>query len=414
MEKPYPEQKWLPRSKSDARVEKTPALQEFTTQVSLIKQFILDFGLIILVVSSLGLVISEVLRVEVILEAIEVPEDVQKLGYTGKIVAEQLADAALEFDLETRELSSQNSWHNDMENLPGVDTDARIKDISLPGSSFTIRYIARFLRQELGLHSDYVRGEIVHENNGLKLTLRNLSVANVPAVHLNKDNIEELIKAGGAALLQLTSPSVLAVNAFHKFKSSLSKPDAQKAAEQQFQYCLKYLPTTDDALVLTLWGITLENPDRPDEAIEKYRRATEADSHYAIVYNIWGAFLNNLKHPEEAIEQFRKAIAINPKYAYAHNNLGIALIKLKRYEEAVEQYRKAIEIDPKYANARNNLGIALSSLERYEEAIEQFRKAIEINPKHAKACTNWDIALRNLKQPYKTTEEYNHACVPSP
>lgn len=137
----YQKPKWGLRSKPDAHAEKALAFQQHSNYVTLAR----NWALIGLLALGLMLLIIEARRPEVILEPIEVPEDIAKLGYSGIVVAEQLADAALDIELETQELSSKNSWHKDAMNIHGVGTNARIQDISVPGSPFTIRSIARFI-----------------------------------------------------------------------------------------------------------------------------------------------------------------------------------------------------------------------------------------------------------------------------
>jgi hypothetical protein len=123
----------IQNSNTDAHAEKPLILQLLVNEVSLIKLFILDSGLIILLLLGLAALIKEVRRPEVILDTIEVPEDIAKQGYAGNIVAEQFADVALNIELETQELSAQNSWHKYAVNMPEVETNAHIPDISVPG-----------------------------------------------------------------------------------------------------------------------------------------------------------------------------------------------------------------------------------------------------------------------------------------
>lgn len=406
------------RSKADVPTEKISKLQSLTNQVSLIKNFTLDFGLIILVVSGLGLFIFEIFRFEVILEPIEVPEDIAKQGYTGVVIAEQLTDAALNIERNTKELSSEFAWHKEALNMSDIRTSSRTLDISVPGSPFSIRSIARFIRKEMGLPADYLRGEIVHERKGLTLTLRNLSDPNIAAVTISKKTIGELFPKGGSALVYLTAPSVLAMNAYHKFNNSLSNSIGLEAnyneAVRLFNYCLKHPPATDDSLMHFLWGSALQNMNRPEEAIEQYRNAIVINPNYAEAYNNLGNAFLDLKHPEDAIKQYIKTIDINPNNAEPYNNLGIALLNLKRPEEAIKQYRKAIDINPNVAEPYNNWGVAIQDIKRPDEAIEHYSKAIDINPNYAEAYSNWGNALQELKRPEEAIEFYRKAITINP
>lgn len=272
---------WGPSSSSNSHSQKIPIIQRYTNYISLVKQFIFDLGLIGLVVLGLVLFFIEVFRYEIILDPIEVPDDIAKSGYSGIVVAEQLADAALNVKLEIQELSARSSWHRETENMREIGTSANSPDISVPGSQFSMRFITRFIRQEFGLQSDYLRGELVHKNNYFVLTLRNLTAANIPAIHISKNDkeIEQLFQEGGAALLRLTDPKATAIYAYHKFKNEL--PDSARLnfsyvqAEHAFSYCLKYPPKTDDILVRALWARALLDLNRPEKAFEQYRKATE-------------------------------------------------------------------------------------------------------------------------------------------
>jgi tetratricopeptide (TPR) repeat protein len=209
----------------------------------------------------------------------------------------------------------------------------------------------------LGLHADHLQGEIVHEENGLSLTLRTLSDAKIPAVRISKKGIEQLFQEGGAALLQLTNPSASAMFAYHKLNKSLSdfavREANYKEAVRLFEYCLKYQPTAP--LALYLWGSALNDLKRPEEAIKLYLKATDIDPYYVDAYYNWGNALQKLKRYKEAIEQYRMATNIDSKYASAYISWSKALKDLKRYKEAIEQYRKAIDTDPKAVDACNIL-----------------------------------------------------------
>ena len=421
MRKRNPIIRWKSRTGATAPpTAATPAMQRYASFAASLRQLVVDWGLIGLLLVGSGLLISEVLRPEVVLDPIEVPEDIAKLGYSGVVVAEQFADAATDIELETQELSSQNSWHKEAENLRGIGTLSHTPDITVPGAAMSMRSFARFIRQELGLHSIYLHGEIVHEPNGLVLSLRNLSTANIPAerVAISGNSIAGLFPAGGRALLKLSTPAALAMHQYHQFNTHLESPTRDSSyaeAMQLFEYCLKFPPTTDDALVLYLWGSAFQDLKRPYEAIGQFQKAIQTDPNFSYAYNGWGNALLNLNRAEEAIVKYRKAIELDPKYVNAYINGGNALHRvLKRPEEAIAQFKKAIGLDPKNADAYNNWGKALKDLKRPIEAIEQFKKAIELDPKNADAYNNWGEALADRNRPNEAIEQYRNATALDP
>ncbi|KKM67514.1 hypothetical protein LCGC14_1470380, partial [marine sediment metagenome] len=117
-----------------------------------------------------------------------------------------------------------------------------------------------------------------------------------------------------------------------------------------------------------------------EEAIEKYKKATELNPEYADAYINWGISLAGLGKREEAIEKYKKATELNPEYALAYSNWGISLAGLGRHEEAIEKYQKAIELNPEYVEAYSNWGLSLYSLGKHEEAIEKYKKASKLAP----------------------------------
>ena len=62
-----------------------------------------------------------------------------------------------------------------------------------------------------------------------------------------------------------------------------------------------------------------------------------------------GITYDNLNRYNDAIEAYRQALRINPEYADAWDNLGFAYRKLNRYNDAIEAYRQALRINPEDA-----------------------------------------------------------------
>ena len=65
--------------------------------------------------------------------------------------------------------------------------------------------------------------------------------------------------------------------------------------------------------------------------------------------------LTQLGRPDEAIERYRRALQLNPRDDNAHNSLGWTLASGGRIAEAVPHFQRALEINPANLNARRNL-----------------------------------------------------------
>lgn len=115
------------------------------------------------------------------------------------------------------------------------------------------------------------------------------------------------------------------------YKQGLSQLEAKQfeAAAGELEQSLALRPDFIEvriALAETCeqWGLALEGQDKKPEAIEKFRRALEADPR-ADTYNHVGVLLARSGRLREAIASFRAALALQPDFHNAQVNLGQAL-----------------------------------------------------------------------------------------
>ena len=147
-----------------------------------------------------------------------------------------------------------------------------------------------------------------------------------------------------------------------------------------------------------LAGLLLEQGE-PDEAIDEYRRLLEIHPDSAEAHSNLGALLERRGLRDEAIEHYRRAVAARPDYPDALFNLGTALVARGEPDEAVDHYRRAIELRPGFAQAHNNLGNALLARGELDEAIAQYRAALDGDPEHSAARRNLATALELKEAP---------------
>ena len=417
MQKRYPNQRWMPPLPSQAEKSKTSRLAVWAEHLSSVRKILLDMSFFALLIGFGVVVYKELKRTEIILDAIEVPEELKKSGYTGTVIAEKLLDEARRIGFETRELSRNTSWRKEAGHVNEMGVDMHMPDIQVPGAGFTLRLLVRYLRQEMemGFKTTYLRGEIIEAKSGYCLTLRNISEKDSPAVQTqSQSDLEQLLhEQGGDALLKVANPSILAVRAYHGFDKQIAAKvpydKAYKTFNELIDYCLKYPPSADNALAFTLKGNVLKSLKRPEEAIVQFKNALDLDPNYAYAYNGWGSTLQKLKQYEEAIAKFQKATELYPDYAIAYSNWGNALNYLKRFDEAIAKHQKATDLDPNYAYAFINWGVALSNLERYDEAIAKFQKAADLDPNYAVIYNNWGIALEKMGRSKEAEEKFKIA-----
>jgi tetratricopeptide (TPR) repeat protein len=82
-----------------------------------------------------------------------------------------------------------------------------------------------------------------------------------------------------------------------------------------------------------------------DKAIAERERALALDPSEPGALTVYGNSLRNAGRPEEAIPVFQKAIRLNPfSSAYNYTNFSNALRMTRRLEEAVSASKKAIQL----------------------------------------------------------------------
>ena len=166
-----------------------------------------------------------------------------------------------------------------------------------------------------------------------------------------------------------------------------------------------------------------------DAAIEKYRKAIELDSHYALayaklalayvhLYSLRGnagalelargnceralaldsglvegyvakaVLLEQMGDEEGALEQFAKAIALDPSNPKTLLNQASVYVRQNRFEDAERTYSRVLMERPNWWVIHNDLGYALDRQGKYQEAIKAFRAASVAAPGSAMAFAN--------------------------
>ncbi len=113
-------------------------------------------------------------------------------------------------------------------------------------------------------------------------------------------------------------------------------------------------------------------------------------------WNALGNLLRAEQRPEEALEAYRRAVFLDPGDGRYRGNLGTALVDLQRPEEALVWLTQAVAAAPADAQARVNLGGALMLTARPQAALAHYRAAQALSPGLAAATFGIGLALLTL------------------
>ena len=152
-------------------------------------------------------------------------------------------------------------------------------------------------------------------------------------------------------------------NITESFNALLSIPEAERSAENWL-----------------LLGNILQDKGRNDDAVFMYTQSIlKDDKFYKAHYNLGNCYLNDDK-PNMAIEEYKKVLKIRPEYAYAHYNLGCAYIKLGKYKKAKNAFLDAIYFKNTEPDLYYNLAYVYKKLNKAKDAqayTEIYNKLIE-------------------------------------
>ncbi len=161
-------------------------------------------------------------------------------------------------------------------------------------------------------------------------------------------------------------------------------------------------------------GSTLDDMDRPWEAIEHCQQALRLKADYFEAHNNLGVALGKLGRLSESLEHFQQSLQINPNYSEAHNNLGITLCKTGRPLEAIKHFQQALQGKPDFPEAQSNLGNALVQAGRSHEAIEHYQQALRMKPDFPEAHNNLGNIFKVAGQYQQAIDHYRQAILYKP
>lgn len=141
--------------------------------------------------------------------------------------------------------------------------------------------------------------------------------------------------------------------------------------------------TTNDVATTNLnLGIEYMRAGNMESALDRLKRALDADPGYFGTHNALGLLYQRLGEPALAERHFKRAIALNPGDSGSKNNYALFLCQSNRFDEAEKTFLAAIA-NPLYetpAAAYSNAGTCALMDKRTADAENFFRRALTINP----------------------------------
>ncbi len=141
---------------------------------------------------------------------------------------------------------------------------------------------------------------------------------------------------------------------------------------------------------------------RINQAIEELKKIVEYYPDEKEAFYRLGALYGNAGQMDSAISCYERAVSIDPLYKPAHNQLAYAYSATGDVEQAIEAINKYIAIAPDEANPYDSRGDIYAAYGRIEEAIKSYSQALRVKP-------DYNVSLRNLGSMYLFNKEYARA-----
>lgn len=319
----------------------------------------------------------------VLIEPFEVPKDIEKRGYTGRVIANKLIDQInfIRTNASTgmKRFLFKSAW-----------TQTQI-EIEVTGVGVSINYAFQYIRKLLGSKTYLVVGEIISDNNQILLTTR---VVGNPAktVYGKLKNLDLVLRKAAEHIYKYTQPYILAAYLYDI---------DEKACCEAIQHVLSHEPHNDDAWAYNLWGVLLYDQGKDKDAIKKYKTAINLNPKFIYPYNNLGRALFYQEEYDSALENYQIAIDLDPEFVDPYCSWGWYLLTVENDTEgALKKYQMAIKQDKNDSFVYNGRGVYYMYMKKYDEAISDFERAIDLNPKNVVPYLNI-CELKTIKGAYK-------------
>jgi tetratricopeptide (TPR) repeat protein len=127
-------------------------------------------------------------------------------------------------------------------------------------------------------------------------------------------------------------------------------------------------------------GAALFAQGETEAALERLRRAEQAQPTLPTLHCQIGEVYLAQKHFGDAEQAFRKALEIDGDSEQAHHGLAMAMLGQERWEEAAEHALRAVGLLHFFPLAHYHLGVALVRLGWYDRAVQAFEVAVSMHP----------------------------------
>lgn len=367
-----------------------------------IQTIVLSVVIVVLVIIVTHMIIIEVRKKYIIVDAIEVPESLTQKGYNGSVIARYLIDEMNRLKYVAEDSATYTL--NPQDNSPTIGVSKEMNDLNfqIPETDISFSSILGFFRHYFNNKQITINGDIIVNDKTVDINFRYGE-----SIIKHKTSIDKLnagINYTALELFKLLRP-VTAANYFY----------AKKNFEEARVLLRNHLPkfsSTDKSEALLILGLIENNKQKRDtaKAAMYFNMAIKENNYNAAAYNSLGLLRRSQKRDDLAEICFLNAIRSNRQFSSAYVNLGVLKKENGDTLKAINYFEQAIEKNYKSSSyAHINLGIIKKYKGDYPGAEKYFQEAIDVAPLHADGYINLGLLKRDRGQLQEAEELYNQA-----
>lgn len=162
----------------------------------------------------------------------------------------------------------------------------------------------------------------------------------------------------------------------------------RKATEADHHYALAYAMLADTYCLTIFYDSTVPSDEVLRKAEEAVVRACQLDDTLAEAHAAMGMLKNYKNDPAGAEQSYRRAIELNPNSAIAHYRYAFSLLTRLEIDGAVREMQRAQELDPISLPINTTLAGCFLYIGQYDEAVKYSKLALEVDPQFGMARFN--------------------------
>jgi len=339
---------------------------------------------VIILLVMIILVIREIHQDTIEVAPIQVPASLAETGLTPEVVALRLLDqiAAAE-----RVVTSERVVR------PHVELVGQKPDFNVPIAGISLRSLADIARNLLGIAPRRVSGEIILNENKLKLRLRLAGQGQIADIGgFAPNQVDELLAAGAPEVWRFVFPKLYA---WHLAQSLGVETEVRERLTRML--LLDGLDADEESTVRALIGRSFLRSGRGEEAYALFSALiAKKPQDGGFIYGRGRAqFL--MGRLDEAMQDYARARQLDPAAFWIHTGVAQVIRARGDYAKALEEIDKGLTLRSDDPTAMTEKSEILLRLGRSQEAMNLVRQALVFDPTaRTRICCSASCVSRNM------------------